>query len=167
MRQSFMVGLFTVLFLVGLNGCCARIMPRKIVFTPELDMAIKNKINAEALKKPIVLLIGRDGRVFALNDQGETFRPCRPPTADDIQNAATDEKDEMSKQTDVRVKDAVMVSDLPICEGMKNIKGIFPVNTITIMRAKRNPIYDTVHSADGSLEQRCILTPFDPPGACN
>jgi hypothetical protein len=166
MKKNFMVGLLATLFLAGLNGCCNKIMPRKIVFTPELNLAIKNKISEQNLKAPIVLLIGDDGRTFAMAANGEAFTPCRPPNADEISSANTDETKKNMKQTDKKVQRTVMESDLPICRGMKDTIGIYSVENIAIMRVRVNPVYKLVRTADGMLEMQCTRLPWEPPNVC-
>lgn len=166
MKKVLIVCALAVFFLVGMNGCCKQIWPKKIVFTPELDLAIKNKISEHGLVQPYVLLIGDDGRIFAMGVDGETFTPCRPPERDEVQSQDTKEARGM-KQTDVQAKESVSQSELPICEGMKDIKGIFPVESITLMKVKKNPIYRMVRTADGMLERKCTPYPWESSNVCN
>lgn len=166
MKKNIMVWLSAGLFLALLNGCCTKIWPTKIVFTPELDMAIKDKIHEKELKDPFVLLVGKDGRVFALSEEGRSFTPCRPPTIDETAVTKDQTARESMKQTDVMAQKAVMESDLPVCRGLKDIKGVLDIEDITIMKTRKNPIYRLVRTADGGLEEQCIPLPWESPSVC-
>lgn len=157
-----------VLFLTGLNGCCTQIWPKKVVFTPELDLAIQDQIAKYGLESPIVLLMGDDGRLFAMDIDGKTFAPCRAPRPDEIQSDDANEVTKGRKQVRENKKEHATLSDVPICEGMKDIKGIFPVESITIMKVKKNPIYRLVRTGSGGLEEQCIpCPPNEDPSVCN
>jgi hypothetical protein len=161
MKRIMMIGLLVVLFLTGLTGCCAQLRPKKVVFTPELDLAIQDKIAEHGLESPMVLLIGVDGRTVAMDEDGKTFMPCRAPRLEEIQS------DDVKQAQKGRKQSRENQSDLPICEGMKEIKGIFPVESITIMTVKKNPIYRMVRNGSGGLEEQCIRAPGDPENACD
>lgn len=166
MKKHLVIGLLAVFFLAGLNGCSTTIFPRKIVFTPELDLAIKNKITEKNLKAPIVLVIGKDGQTFAFAANGKAFAPCRFPTLEEIKHDKMDEAKNKMDRTARKAQESVMESDLPICKGLQEIKGIFSAEGITVMKTKVNPIYILVRTADGMLEQQCTPLPWEPPTVC-
>lgn len=166
MKKYLMIGLLAVFFLAGLSGCSTIIFPRRIVFTPELDLAIKNKISEEGLKAPSVLVIGKKGQVFAFAADGKAFTPCRFPKVEELKQAETDEAKNKMKQTDTDARESVLESNLPICKGAHGIKGVFSAESITIVRTKVNPIYTLVRTADGMLEQQCTPLPWEPPTVC-
>lgn len=167
MKKVIVVWFLTVLFLVGLNGCCAQIWPKKVVFTPELDLAIQDMVAEHGLKSPMVLLIGDDGRTFAMGVDGKTFTPCRAPTPDEIQSDDANKVEKGRRQSRENKKESETMSDLSICEGMKDIKGIFPVENITIMTVKKNPIFRWVRTGSGGLEEQCIPGPMEDKSVCD
>ena len=167
MKKIIVIWVLAVLFLIGLNGCCKQIWPKKVVFTPELDLAIKDHISQHGLESPFVLLIGNDGRLFAMGVDGETFTPCRAPRPEEIQIDDANQVKKNREQTVKNKKKSETPADLPICEGMKEIKGIFPVENITIMTVKKNPRYKMVTTPDGTLERRCTPYPWESPNVCD
>ncbi|MGD9006614.1 MAG: hypothetical protein PVG41_01775 [Desulfobacteraceae bacterium] len=167
MKKVVVIWFLTVLFSVGLNGCCAQLWPKKVKFTPELDLAIKDKIAEHGLESPFVLLIGDDGRTIAMGVDGKTFTPCRAPELEEIQGDDFSQAEKGKRQSRENKKEREVLSELPICEGMKDIKGLFPVESITIMKAKKNPLYRWVRNGRGMLEEQCIRVPGDPVNACD
>jgi hypothetical protein len=167
MKKNGLLWLLTALCFVGLTGCCAQLRPQKVVFTPELDLAIKAKIAEYGFESPMVLLIGDNGQTFALGVDGKTFTPCRAPEPEELQLDDTGQMAKGKQQSPANKENRKTASALPICEGMKDIKGIFPVESITIMTVRKNPIYRLVRTGSGRLEEQCIPVPGEDQRVCD
>jgi hypothetical protein len=162
MKKSFYYGFLVILLVFLANGCCKQIRPRKIVFTPELQIALDHEIEKLGTKNPVLFIVGDGGQVIALTIDGKTFDRCRPPDLAQGQDSTTKQSDVRKEgaMTDRPAKQEIMESDLPVCQGMQNIKEIFPFETVTIMKNKKNPWCRVVAGPDGAYEERCLPFPW-------
>jgi hypothetical protein len=166
MKKMIMALIVVVLFLVGLTGCCSNLQPKKVIptpkkviFTSELDLAIKEKITEHGFESPIVLLVGDNGKTIAMDLDGNTFKPCRAPKPEEIEVDDPKQVKGDSRQSYANEPEKEVSSELPICRGMKDITGIFPIKNITIMKVKKNPWYEIINTPDGGLAERCHPIP--------
>lgn len=164
MKKRLFGSIVAMMVLFGLSGCAKQIWPQKIVFTPELNMAIDEQVKDAGLEDPIIIVFGKEGQKFVLSKEGKAFEPCRPPLPEDSQSAAQGKTD-TQKQYTARLKaqtktdQTVDVKDLPVCQGMTGIDRIFPIDEITILSVKKNPWCIVIPGPGGVYQEKCFPLP--------
>ncbi len=138
MKKNLLFGFAGILIMFGMSGCCKVYWPEKIVFTPEVKMQIDKEIDRLNLKNPAILVVGQEGKTFAVTQDGETYKPCRPP------------QEQYDKKTRTPYN-----KKLPVCRGMEDIQRVLDTNPLTIMDTKKNPYCRIVRDPYGGYQERC------------
>jgi hypothetical protein len=146
MKTNLFALLTVILALVTLcGGCAQRIWPEKIVFTPELRMAVDEELSKLGAENPLVMIVTEKGGTIGLTKDGKTFKPCKPPEG--LQ------KDQSSRDT--------MQKDLPICKGLADNVRFVSFETISILDTHKNPWCRIIRNPDGSYQEKCIPFPWE------